>query len=258
MIIWGKIMGEEEKPNQEANEEKPVEVEKEPEVKAVEEKPVEAEKKVEMKKKGPSIGSRIKNWIIILLLLLILVPAGTYWVWKTGVDDLKGDNRFLIVVQEQGVAKAGSVYDLSTNKAEVINVEELPAATDLGVFYREASKKEKIDRLIVIRVKTVRELSTEPYLEYHGKQIPSEDVGGYIIGSFWDSDMAGSDPPWMFRANLLSNWVELYSGKIQDASFGSHVYKVIFSEYRNGGIVVYPRNRALIIIKFVPLEQIFL
>ncbi|RMF89939.1 MAG: hypothetical protein D6733_05160 [Methanobacteriota archaeon] len=242
-----------------AGEEKTGAAEKEPEsVAPAQEKQAEPVKQAKTEREGPSLGSRIKNWIIIILLLMILIPSGTYWMWKSGVKDLKGDNTFLIVVQDQGVAKAGSIYDLSANKAEVINVEELPAVTDLGLFYREASKKKKIDRLIVIRVRTVTELSTDPFLEYGGHQLPSDDIGGYITGSYWDADLAGSDPPWMFRAKLLSNWIEHYSDKIKDASFGSQVYTTLFDEYRSGGVVVYPRNRALLIIKYVPLEKILL
>ncbi len=237
--------------------EKAVEPQEEP-AEAPAEQPKEPEKEPEVKKKGKGIVARIKNWIIIILLLIIIVPAGTFFLWKLGVDDLKTDNTILIVVQEQGVAKAGSIYDINANKAEVINVEELPAVTNLGLFFREASKKRKIDRLVLIRVRTVSKLSTEPSLNYAGREIPSIDVGGYIIGTYWDADLAGNDPPWMFRANLLSEWVELYSTKIQDASFGSHVYNVLFTEYRNGGIVVYPRNTALIIVRFVPVEQILL
>ncbi|MFQ5800990.1 MAG: hypothetical protein ACE5HH_04650 [Candidatus Hydrothermarchaeales archaeon] len=250
----------EEKPVEETPEEKSADVKKDAEVKRPEEKPTEAEKKEEVEKEGPGIGSRIKNWVIILLLLVILVLAGTFWLWKTGVEDLKGDNTFLIVVQDKGVAKAGSIYDLSANKAEIINVETLPPVKDRREFLTDAVKQSNrnIDRLIVISVATVTELSTEPSLEYKGKQIPSRDVPGYLTGALHDEVLRGGDPDWMFRAKLLSNWVELYSGKIQDASFGSHVYKVIFSGYRKGSIAVYPRNKALIIIKYIPLEQIIL
>jgi hypothetical protein len=241
------------------------------------------------KKPGKPIGSRIKNWVIILLLLFILVTAGTFALWRIGVNDLKDDNYFLIVVQDQGVAKAGSVYDLSSDTADIINVEELPAVTNLRIFLDEGeckwqrenrpdlidsvaislavenptctqilSQRRVIDRLLVINVGTVEKLSTEPFLEYNGKKIPSRDVGGYIVGTYWDVTLAGEDPPWKFRANLLSEWVELYSDMVLDASFGSTVYNVIFGDYRSGAIMVYPRNAALVILKFIPIEQIFL
>ena len=211
-------------------------------------------------KNGGGIGGRIKNWIIILMLLTVLLFAGTFFLWKNGITDLKGDGTYLIVVQEKGVAKAGSIYVMATDETDIINVEELPAVTDLGRFYRDARKvsERRIDRLIVIRVKTITELSTAPYLEYRGKKIPSEDVGGYITGALWDSDLAGDDPPWMFRANLLSEWVDLHSDKISNANYGSTAYGIISRDYRSGDIQIYPRNAALIILKYIPLEQIFL
>ncbi len=217
-----------------------------------------ADKPEKESKSGGGIGGRIKNWIIILMLLTVLFFAGAFFLWKSGISDLKGDGAYLIVVQEKGVAKAGSIYVLATEETDIINVEELPAVTDLGRFYRDARSERLIDRLIVIRVETITELSTEPYLEYRGKNIPIEDVGGYITGALWDSDLAGEDPPWMFRANLLSEWVDLHSDKISNANYGSTAYGIISRDYRSGDIQIYPRNAALIILKYIPLEQIFL
>lgn len=226
-----------------------------------ESKEVKAEAEVKAVKEtsgGGDIGGRIKNWIIILLFIVILTSIGTFFLWKGGVDDLKGDEFYLIVVQEKGVAKAGSIYELATDDTKIINVEELPAVNDLGRFYRDASEGQRIDRLIVVRVDTITELSSEPFLEYRGKKIPSEDVGGYITGSLWDAELAGEDPPWKFRANLLSEWVGLHSDKIWSGDYGSKVYDKIFSDYRSGNIRIHPRNTALIILKYIPLEQIFL
>jgi len=212
----------------------------------------------EVKETGGGIGGKIKNWIIILMLLTVLIFAGAFFLWKSGIDGLKGDEAYLIVVQEKGVAKAGSIYVLATEETDIINVEELPAVTDLGRFYRDARSERRIDRLVVIRVETISELSTEPYLEYRGKKIPSEDLGGYITGALWDSELAGDDPPWMFRAKLLSEWVDLHSNKISNANYGSKAYGIIFGGYRSGDIQIYPRNAALMLLKYVPLEQIIL
>jgi hypothetical protein len=238
--------------------EEKTEVPKEPESTPIEEKPTVIESKEVERKEGPSFGSRIKNWLIILLLIVIIVSIGTIYVWRSGVSDLKSDNYVLIVVQEKGVAKAGSIYDLTADSADIINVEELPAVTNPNTFYQEASKARKIDRLVIVRVETITEVSTEPSLEYNGKKIPMRDVGGYITGALWDANLAGGDPPWMFRANLLSEWVEAHSDKILNANYGSKVYKVFFKDYRRGSIIIYPRNNALLILKYIPIEQILL
>ncbi len=225
--------------------------------------PEEAEIKPEtdvkpVKETGSGLRGRMKNWVIIILFIVILTSIGTLFLWKGGIDNLQGDELYLIVVQEKGVAKAGSIYELATDEADIINVEELPAVTDLGRFYRDASQGQRIDRLIVVRVDTITELSTEPYLEYRGEKIPSEDVGGYITGALWDADLAGDDPPWKFRANLLSEWLELHSDKIWSGDYSSKVINKLFMDYRSGNIKIYPRNTALIILKYIPLEQIFL
>jgi len=237
----------------------------------------------------PGLVSRVKNWLLIALLVLVISGALFLYLWRAGVKDLKNDNTFLIVVQEKGVAKAGSMYVLSDDKAYIINVEELPAVSNLKVFSEEAECKWQrerrqdlieelrkihgveepscnqilrhrrvIDRVIVVSVGTISELSTEPVLEYRGHEIPSADLGGYLTGSYWDVELAGNDPPWMFRANLLSRWLELYDQKIMEASYGSQVYRRIFSDYRSGDIRVHPWNPALLILRYIPLEQIFL
>jgi hypothetical protein len=227
------------------------------EKKTVEVKP-ESETEVLKEKKGGNLGSKIKNWVIILLVLSILFSIGTFVLWKIGMDDLAGDKNLLIVVQEKGVAKAGSVYDLRTEEAGSVNVEEFPAITDRGSFFKTASGKQNIDRLVVVKVETLDKLSTAPFIEYNGIRIPSRDVGGYVSGALWDSSLAGDSPPWKFRSDLLSEWVELHGHDILNANYDSQVYRTIFSDYRAGKIIVHPRNTALIILRFIPLEQIFL
>jgi hypothetical protein len=250
--------GEEKSIEDKTQVEEPAEAPEEPETTTSEEKPTVIESKEVERKEGPSFGSKIKNWLIILLLFVLIVSAGTIYIWRSGVSDLKTDNFYLIVVQEKGVAKAGSIYDLTADSANIINVEKLPALTDPGTFYREVSKSTKIDRLVIVGVKTINEISTEPSLEYNGKIIPMRDVGGYITGALWDANLAGGDPPWRFRANLLSEWLEAHSDKVLTANYGSKVYQVFFKDYRGGGIIIYPRNNALLILKYVPVEQIFL
>lgn len=210
------------------------------------------------KQKDPDVGGTIKNILLIALLVVLLLGAGLFYMWRTGVNDLKGDSKFLIVVQEKGVAKAGTLYNLKNNAVDIVNVEELPAVSDVGSFYEEASGAGSADGLILIEVSTVSKLSTEPFLEYNGRQIPSNEVGGYITGELWDAKLAGEDPPWKFRAKLLTEWVEYYDERILDANYGSQVYNQIFEDYRGGRIKVHPRNNALLILKYIPVEKIIL
>lgn len=209
---------------------------------------------------GPSIGSRIKNWILILLFLSIIILAGTFWLWKTGVDDLKDDNTFLIVVQQKDVAKAGSIYDLSQNKAEIINVATLTSLNNLGRFFNDAQSVSgrKIDRMVVIRVETLTQISSVPSIQYNGLQIPSRDVGGYISDELFDERIQADDPAAIWKGKLLSEWVELHSQEIQDANFASGTFKSVSSEFRKGGIVIYPRNRAVMMLKYIPVEKLLL
>jgi hypothetical protein len=236
----------------------PEESSKDPE--PVEEKASPEETSVVIEKKEKSnLGSRLKNWLILFLLLIIVVSVGLLLLWRGGVNDLKNDRTILVVVQEKGVAKAGSIYDLTTNEAESINVGSLRSLEDLDLFFKEASSQKRLDRLVVVRVETINKLSTEPALEYHGVKIPTRDVGGYITGDLdEDLGLAGGDPSWKFRSNLLSEWLEFYDKSIFEAKFGSHVYNTLFADYRGGSITVYPKNTALILIRYVPIEQIFL
>ncbi len=211
-------------------------------------------------KDRPGIGSRIKNWILTLLILSILLLAGTFWLWKTGVDDLKDDNTFLIVVQQKDVAKAGSIYDLSQNKADIINVATLTSLDNLGKFFKDAQSVSgrKTDRMVVIRVETLTRISSVPFIHYNELQIPSKDVGGYISDELFDERIQADDPAAIWKGKLLSEWVELHSEEIQDASFASGTFNAVSSEFRNGGIVIYPRNRAVIMLKYIPIEKLIL
>jgi len=221
---------------------------------------VSEEKRDREIKQGPGIGSRIKNWILTLLILSILVLAGTFWLWKTGLDDLKDDNTFLIVVQQKDVAKAGSIYDLSQNKAEIINVATLTSLDNLGRFFKDAQSVSgrKIDRMVVIRVETLTRISSVPFVRYNDLQIPSRDVGGYISDELFDERIQADDPAAIWKGKLLSEWIELHSKEIQDASFASGTFKSVSTEFRNGGIVIYPRNRAVIMLKYIPIEKLIL
>jgi hypothetical protein len=266
-IFLREIMGEDSEESKASKQDELAEEEFEEELSETMDEPVKKEeeseiieKKITKKEEGENLGSKIKTWIIILLLIIILVSALFFFLWRSGINDLKDDNTYLIVVQDKGVAKAGTIYDLAANEAEIINVEILPPVKDRDDFLLDAVKQSArdVDRLVVVSVGSVAKFSTEPSVGYRGTQIPSRDIPGYLSGSLHDEGLRGGDPDWMFRANLLTEWVELYDDKVSDANYGSQAFKTVFAEYRSGNIVIYPQNNALIILKYIPLEQIFL
>jgi hypothetical protein len=250
-------------------EEKPVfEVE---EIKPLEEEPVKEEvppkpKKVvivkEVKEKTKDkIIKKVKRTTLIVLIIISLILVGGMYAWTSGMDDLRADNDYLIVVVFKEV-EAASIYHKDTGESEVIEVTELEKISDRKRFFESVQKKYGVlDRMIIIDVDTLYKLSTDDYILYQddpNKKIYRDEMYDWLIGKdFPRPEIQGNDSPSEVNANMLKSWLDHYQEKLF-GNWGSNTIKVVLNGYRSDKIIISPGNSALFILKYISIEKILL
>jgi hypothetical protein len=245
-------------------------VEKEPKttpepIPVIKEEPKEAPPKEvviikEVEKKPNKFIKKIKRTVLVIILVIALALAGTMYAWTSGMDDLRDDNDYLIVVVFKE-AEAASIYHKDTGESEIIEVTELEKISNRKLFFESAQKNYGVlDRMIIIDVDTLRKLSTDEYILYKDdpeKKITGEEMYNWIIGKDFPSDaIQGNDSPSVVNANMLKSWLDHYEGKLF-GNWGSYTIKVVLNGYRSEKIIIYPGNSALFILKYVAVEKIF-
>ncbi len=157
-----------------------------------------------------------------------------------------------------------AIYHKDTGESEIIEVTELEKISNRKLFFESAQKKYGVlDRMIIIDVDTLRKLSTDEYILYKDdpeKKITRDEMYNWIIGKDFPTDaIQGDDSPSVVNANMLKSWLDHYEGKLF-GNWGIDTIKVVLNGYRSEEekIVIFPGNSALFILKYVPIERIFI
>jgi hypothetical protein len=214
----------------------------------------------EVEKKPNKFVKNIKKTGLVIIIVIALALAGTMYAWTSGMNDLRDDNDYLIVVVFKE-AEAASIYHKDTGESEIIEVTELQKISNRKLFFESAQKKYGLlDRMIIIDVDTLRKLSTDEYILYKDdpeKKITRDEMYNWIIGKDFPSDaIQGDDSPSVVKANMLKSWLDYYEEKLFE-NWGSRTIKVVLNGYRSEKIIIYPGNSALFILKYVAIEKIF-
>lgn len=215
-------------------------------------------REIEKKHREGKIVKKFKKTLLAVILIIALTLAGVFVAWTTGMDDLRDDRSYLIVVVYKDVPKAASVYDKYTKQSEVIEVTELGAISNKKEYLENAEREYgTLDRMIVIDVETLKALSTDKYITYeNGQPIYVDEMYDWLVGSKYPrTDIMGYDEPSLVNAKMLKSWIDHYSGYLL-GGYGGYSMKVVMNAYRAGKIVVYPANSALFIVKYVAIERI--
>ena len=217
----------------------------------------------EVEKKPNKFVRKIKRTALVIVLVIALALAGTMYAWTSGMNDLRDDNDYLIVVVFKE-AEAASIYHKDTGESEIIEVTELEKISNHKLFFESAQKQYGVlDRMIIIDVDTLRKLSTDEYILYNDdpeKKITGDEMYNWIIGKDFPRDsIQGNDSPSVVNANMLKSWLDHYEEKLF-GNWGSYTIKVVLNGYRSEEekIIIYPGNSALSILKYVPIERILL
>jgi len=214
----------------------------------------------EVEKKPSKFVKKIKRAALVIVIVIALALAGTMYAWTSGMDDLRDDNDYLIVVVFKE-AEAASIYHKDTGESEIIEITELERISNRKLFFESAQKKYGVlDRMIIIDVDTIRKLSTDEYILYKDdpeKKITGDEMYNWMIGKDFPSDaIQGNDSPSVVNANMLKSWLDHYEGQLF-GNWGSYTIKVVLNGYRSEKIIIYPGNSALFILKYVAVERIF-
>ena len=256
---------EEDKPASEIEEIKPFEEEPEPVREDVPPPPKEVVIVQEVKEKTKiKIIKNIKRSTVIVLLITGLILIGGVYAWTSGMDDLREDNDYLIVVVYKDVPKAASIYHKDTQESDIVEVIELGALakSNRKSYFNNVQKEYGVlDRMIIIDVDTLKALSTDNYILYKddpNKTIYRDDMYNWLIGkSFPLDEIKGDDSPSKFNANLLKSWLDHYHEKLFD-NWGGNTIKVVLNGYRSENIIIHPGNSALFILKYIAVEKVLL
>lgn len=229
----------------------------------VEEKPKEVIIIKEVEKQVPKepnkFMKKVKRSILAVILIIAIVLAGSVYAWTSGMDDLRDDNSYLIVVVHLDVPKAATIYHKDTQQSEIVEVNELGALTSKKSYFENAQKKYGVmDRMIIIDMDTLKALSTENFIYYeNGEKIYVDDMYDWLIGSKYPSlEIIGDDEPAIVKAKILKSWTDHYSDQLL-GGYGKYTARVVLNAYRAGNIQIYPANSALFILKYVAVERIF-
>ena len=255
----------EDKPASEIEEIKPFEEEPEPVREDVPPPPKEVVIVQEVKEKTEKkIIKNIKRSTVIVLLIIGLILIGGVYAWTSGMDDLREDNDYLIVVVYKDVPKAASIYHKDTQESDIVEVIELGALakSNRKSYFNNVQKEYGVlDRMIIIDVDTLKALSTDNYILYKddpNKTIYRDDMYNLLIGkSFPLDEIKGDDSPSKFNANLLKSWLDHYHEKLFD-NWGGNTIKVVLNGYRSEKIIIHPGNSALFILKYIAVEKVLL
>ncbi len=225
--------------------------------------PKEVQKEVviirEVEKKQPNkFVKKIKRYFLGIILIIALVIAGSIYAWTSGMEDLRDDNDYLIVVVYKDVPKAASVYHKDVRQSEIIEITELGALSNRKQFFDKAEDDYGVlDRMVIIEVDTLKDLSTDSYIIYEtGDEIYVDDMYKWIIQTEYPAaQIIKDDNPSTVAAKILKAWIDHYSDQLL-GGYGGYTVRVILNAYRADDILIYPGNSALTILKYVAVEKL--
>jgi hypothetical protein len=225
--------------------------------------PKEVKKEVvyikEVEKKQPNkFVKKIKRSFLGIILIIALVIAGGIYAWTSGMEDLRDDNDYLIVVVYKDVPKAASVYHKDVRQSEIIEITELGALSNRKQFFDKAEDDYGVlDRMVIIEVDTLKDLSTDSYIIYEtGDEIYVDEMYKWIIQTEYPApQIIKDDNPSTVAAKILKAWIDHYSDQLL-GGYGGYTIRVILNAYRADDILIYPGNSALTILKYVAIEKL--
>ncbi len=211
------------------------------------------------KKQSNKFMKKMKRSILGLILVIVLVFAGSLYAWTTGVDDLRDDQDYLIVVVYKDVPKAGTIYHKNTGQSDVIEVTQLGALSNRKQFFDSAQQEYgALDRMVIIDVDTLKALSTDQYIIYEsGDPIYVDEMSDWLTGvKIPPNEIIGDDESMSkVNAKILKAWIDHYGNQLL-GGYGGYTIKVVLNAYRGDNIMIYPGNSALTILKYVAIEKI--
>ena len=215
----------------------------------------------EVEKKPNKFVKKIRLTGLAIVLIILLALAGTIFAWTSGMDDLRDDNTYLIVVVYKDVPQAASMYHTDTKQSDVVEVTELGALSKNKQFFENAKKQHNvlIDRLIIIDMDTLKKLSTDEYIIYEktDERIYVDEMCSWINGTIYPRpEIQKDDTPSIVKAKILKSWIDHYNDKLI-SGYDGYSARVILNAYRSGKIIIYPGNYALTVMKYIAVERIF-
>ena len=210
------------------------------------------------KKQSNKFVKKIKRSFLAVILIIALVIAGGIYAWTSGMEDLRDDNDYLIVVVYKDVPKAASVYHKDVRQSDIIEITELGALSNRKQFFDKAEDDYGVlDRMIIIEVDTLKDLSTDSYIIYEtGDEIYVDDMYKWIIQTEYPTpQIIKDDNPSTVAAKILKAWIDHYSDQLL-GGYGGYTVRVILNAYRADDILIYPGNSALTILKYIAIEKL--
>ncbi|MBW6517393.1 MAG: hypothetical protein K0A89_02685 [ANME-2 cluster archaeon] len=210
------------------------------------------------KKQSNKFVKKMRRSFLAVFLIIALVIGGSLYAWTSGMEDLRDDTDYLIVVVYKDVPKAASVYHKDVRQSEIIEITELGALSNRKQFFEKAENDYgRLDRMIIIDVDTLKALSTDSYILYEtGNEIYVDDMYKWIVQSEYPpSHIIMNDNPSTVAAKILKAWIDHYSDQLL-GGYGGYSVRVILNAYRADKILIYPGNSALTILKYVAVEKL--
>jgi len=210
------------------------------------------------KKQSNKFVKKIKWSFLALILIIALVIAGSIYAWTSGMEDLRDDNDYLIVVVYKDVPKTASIYHKDLRPSEIVEITELGALSNKKQFFENAQDDYGVlDRMIIIDIDTLKALSTDNYILYEtGDEIYVDDMYKWIIQTEYPTEkVRQNDNPSTVAAKILKAWIDHYSDQLL-GGYGGYTVRVILNAYRADDILIYPGNSALTILKYVAVEKL--
>jgi len=211
----------------------------------------------EEKKKKRKFWTLKRTIGVILLILVLAVILTAFGVWM-GLKDIADDQKILMVVEEGDVAKAACIYDTDSGKGKAVNVEVLPALTDVKKFYDAVvAEYGNVDRMIIADTEAIYRLSMDPTIEFRGTDVDRNTLIDWVIGkSYPPQSIQKNQKPWDFRADLLNEWFDYYYDRLDEGRYRKFIIENGMDLYRNEHIKIYKSNIALTVLKYISLEKI--
>jgi hypothetical protein len=210
------------------------------------------------KKQSNKFVKKIKRSFLAVILIIALVIAGGLYAWTSGMEDLRDDTDYLIVVVYKDVPKAASIYHKDMRQSEIVEITELGALSNRKQFFENAQGDYGVlDRMIIIDVDTLKALSTDNYIIYeNGEEINRDEMYKWIVQSEYPpSHIIRDDNPSTVAAKILKAWIDNYSDQLL-GGYGGYTVRVILNAYRADNILIYPGNSALTILKYIAIEKL--
>ncbi len=194
--------------------------------------------------------------VVLAVLIISFVLMGTA-VWR-GLRDIADDEKILTVVEQGDVAKAASIYDTPSGEGKAVNVEVLPALSNIETFYNAVvDEYGHIDRMIIADTEAVYTLSLDPSISFRGTDVDRNTLVEWVVGREYPPEsVQQGQVAWEFRADLLNEWFDYYYDRLDQGKYRQPLIENVMDLYRNDHVTIYKSNMALTLMKYLSIEKI--